>query len=203
MPENHCTGNIFIAKRTKSLHGNGVAELEGIQMERPMGTVLYREEQYFAPWVRWGFPIAIGGCAFAVLAEAWLSKKIFSTEVLVTVVGLGVVAYALAHGFRLETEVRANNVRVRLRPFPWVPIRRENVVAIRAVQYRPVLDYGGWGIRIGYKRRAYNARGNLGVRIDYADGSHILIGSQSPQRLAEAIAQTFGMTPILEVPQQP
>jgi len=114
-------------------------------------------------------------------------------------VGLTVVAFALAFGFRLETEVCESGVRVRLRPFPWISIRRENVVAVRAVRYRPILNYGGWGIRLGYKRRAYNARGNLGVRIDYADGSHILIGSRSPRRLAEAIAQVFGLVPIIKV----
>ena len=54
--------------------------------------------------------------------------------------------------------------------------------------YRPVLDYGGWGIRRGRDgERVLNARGDRGVRLHHFDGSKILIGSQRAEELALAV----------------
>jgi hypothetical protein len=56
------------------------------------------------------------------------------------------------------------------------------------VQYRPIADHGGWGIRSGRDgERALTARGNRGVRLVLADGTRLLIGSQRPEELAETI----------------
>jgi len=67
-----------------------------------------------------------------------------------------------------------------------VPIT--GIVRYRVVQYRPILDYGGWGIRAGRDgERVLNARGDRGVRLELADGSSLLIGSQRPEELAETL----------------
>ncbi len=52
----------------------------------------------------------------------------------------------------------------------------------------PIADYGFWGIRSGRDdTRALIARGNRGVRLELADGSFLLIGSQRSEALARAI----------------
>ena len=54
--------------------------------------------------------------------------------------------------------------------------------------FRPIADYGFWGVRSGRDgTRALIARGNRGVRLELADGSFLLIGSQRPEALARAI----------------
>ena len=90
----------------------------------------------------------------------------------------------------MTTEVTPTEVRVW---FGWVPIYRR-VVLITSIQryhvveYRPIIDYGGWGIRTGRDgERVLNARGNRGVRLELADGSKLLIGSQRSEELAETI----------------
>jgi hypothetical protein len=55
------------------------------------------------------------------------------------------------------------------------------------VTYQPVEDYGGC-IRLTKRGRAYIASGDRGVRLFFAKGGGILIGSQQPERLAQAIA---------------
>lgn len=55
------------------------------------------------------------------------------------------------------------------------------------VSYRPVEDYGGYGIRLTKRGRAYIASGDRGVRITFAKGGKILIGSQRPEELERAI----------------
>ncbi len=54
--------------------------------------------------------------------------------------------------------------------------------------YRPIADYGFWGIRAGRDgERALIARGNRGVRLELTDGTRLLIGSQRPEALAAAL----------------
>lgn len=90
---------------------------------------------------------------------------------------------------RLTTEVREEGLFIRYRPFhrreKQIPL--ENMVKVEAVTYRPILEYGGWGIRSGWSGKAYNARGNRGARIEYAAGQRLLIGSQRAEELAGAI----------------
>jgi hypothetical protein len=91
---------------------------------------------------------------------------------------------------RMTTEVTPTDLRVW---FGWVPTYRRfvdlgAVRRIEVVTYRPLADYGGWGIRMGRDgERVFNARGNRGVRLELADGTRLLIGSQRPEALALAI----------------
>lgn len=89
----------------------------------------------------------------------------------------------------LETRVGRDGLYVRFYPFHLrqrkIPL--EKVASFRAVTYRPIWDYGGWGLRCGRGGRAYNASGRRGVRLEFYDGKHLLIGSQRPEELAAAI----------------
>jgi hypothetical protein len=91
---------------------------------------------------------------------------------------------------QMTTEVTATELRVW---FGWIPIYRRaiaitNIPRSGVVRYRPILDYGGWGIRIGRDgERVLNARGDRGVRLELADGTKLLIGSQRPEELAETL----------------
>ena len=67
-------------------------------------------------------------------------------------------------------------------------IRLADITAAEAVMYSPIAEYGGWGIRGWGKNTALNARGNRGVRLTLRDGRRVLIGSQRPDELAEALA---------------
>ncbi len=90
--------------------------------------------------------------------------------------------------FRMKTEVDAIEVKVT---FGWIPTYRRriplgDIIKAEPVQYNPILDYGGWGIR-GIPVAALNTRGNRGVRLTLREGRTLLIGSQVPDKLAKAI----------------
>ncbi|MHC4338483.1 MAG: hypothetical protein ACYSTG_11155 [Planctomycetota bacterium] len=56
--------------------------------------------------------------------------------------------------------------------------------------YKPIREYGGWGIRYSFRKgigRAYNMSGNKGVQLVFKNGKKLLIGSQKPDELAQAI----------------
>lgn len=81
-------------------------------------------------------------------------------------------AVVVSYGFLYRTSIPTRDIRLA-----------------EAVQYRPVRDYGGWGIRGSRGRRALNTRGDRGVLLTRADGSTLLIGSQKPRELLAALAQ--------------
>lgn len=90
---------------------------------------------------------------------------------------------------RVIVTVGGHDVTIR-----WFPLwtRRVPLIEIEqceAREYRPILQYGGWGIRYGGPHRgwAYTLSGNRGVFLRTASGSNVLIGSENPQRLAAAI----------------
>ena len=109
----------------------------------------------------------------------------------------GVVALAAL----LEYVVGGLTVRVResslLIHLGSVPVFRttipfQEIRATESVVYRPLLEFGGWGMRGRRGRRAWTARGDQAVRIELADGREVLIGSDHPQRLEERIRTAGG-----------
>jgi hypothetical protein len=105
------------------------------------------------------------------------------------VAGLGMaLAVAAMIGLRLETTVDTDEIRVRLVPFPTRVIPLAEVETAEPRTYRPVWEYGGWGLKYGVSSgRAYNARGNRGVQLVLTGGRRVLIGSQRADELADAI----------------
>lgn len=148
-----------------------------------MDRIEFREVQRFRqPWL-WTILVlsALGGAAAAVVAV----REPGPTAALIAASALPVVLFCV---MKLDVEVRPDVLRVRYVPLRTRRIRYADIRECHAVTYRPILDYGGWGIRWGGPRAwAYNVSGNRGVLLDLADGSTLLIGSQRPEELAASI----------------
>jgi len=74
------------------------------------------------------------------------------------------------------------------------PIMRPKTIYLKDIEhdearhYKPIAEYGGWGIRISLKYgKAYNVSGDMGVQLVLKDGKNILIGSQRAEEFAQAI----------------
>jgi hypothetical protein len=144
---------------------------------------LFREEQWFSPWLFWPQAMGIPLFGFALF--------LFTGEPLALLVALvvGSLFIALFLLMRLITEVHEDGVYVRLFPMPFRRIAVADIASASPRTYRPIREYGGWGIRITWRHgRAYNARGNQGVQLVLKGGRRVLIGSQQPEDLAAAIA---------------
>jgi hypothetical protein len=152
--------------------------------------VVYREEQYF-DWRIYAV-IALGD----VLTGLALARgRAWSVDFgLGLTIGLGLLMIVIVFLLHMTTEVTPTHVRVW---FGWIPTYRrivpiDSVRSVEVVTYRPIRDYGFWGIRSGSDgERALIARGNRGVRLELVDGSKLLIGSQTPELLAAAIDRSL------------
>lgn len=110
---------------------------------------------------------------------------------LAIVVGIGLPLLFLLN--RLRFEVWDDRVVIRYRPITTRTIAFADVTAVEAVDYRPMREYGGWGVK-GWSRRkvAYNVSGHRGARLTLTDGRTVLLGSQRADELAAAIAGRLG-----------
>ena len=106
-----------------------------------------------------------------------------------SVLSAPVLVLGLLFAMQLRVVVRPGEVGVHLRPFPRKVIALDEIVDHAPRTYRPVLEYGGWGLRTGRHGWAYNVHGNRGVQLQLQNGQRILIGSQRPEELARAIAE--------------
>lgn len=89
----------------------------------------------------------------------------------------------------LITTVDRDGLTIRFWPFPGRRIPWKEVVAARAITYRPLREFGGWGLRFGTGRRAYTVSGNRGVELTLTDGRRIVIDSRDPAGLQAALEQ--------------
>jgi hypothetical protein len=109
-------------------------------------------------------------------------------------VGIGLPL--LVRSVNLTTEIRADRVVIRYFPFWRRIILLKDIAASTPCKFRPMLHYGGWGIRYGIGRgMCYTLYGNTGVRINLTSGRQLLIGSQRPEELAAAIGRAKGKCP--------
>lgn len=160
----------------------------------PAPVAVYREEQLFGWWwyALMAAMVVIACFFFTIRHEADQARSEPAT--LAIVVGLTLPAIFTLGVLRMTTEVTATRIEVW---FGWVPTYRRifDAGAIRRVEvvtYRPWADCGGWGIRTGVDgERVLNARGDRGVRLHMVDGSRLLLGSQTPEALAEAIGRAM------------
>ena len=102
--------------------------------------------------------------------------------------GIGLPAFFLL--LRLEVIVGSGRLSYRMYPvhlqFREVSCREMRLA--EAVFYRPLRDYGGWGVRRGREGPAYMVSGNRGVRISLADGTSLLIGSGRADEFAGVLS---------------
>ncbi|MCB9139550.1 MAG: hypothetical protein H6642_14505 [Caldilineaceae bacterium] len=89
---------------------------------------------------------------------------------------------------RLEVIVDPAAVRINFRPILTRVIPLSDIVAAEPRTYDPLREYGGWGIRgVMGKKKAYTTTGREGVELTLRSGERLMIGSQHPGILAEAI----------------
>ena len=155
--------------------------------------VLFSETQRFRTW--WVLILLIGCNTFFLIeiVENFATKKESKEEIVYLCVEiLSVVVFNfLFFIVRLETQITKEGIYVRFFPFhlkfkfyDW-----KNISKFYIRQYQPIIEYGGWGIRIGLfgKGRAFNVRGNKGLQLEFKDNNKLLIGSNNSEELERVL----------------
>ncbi|MCJ7521332.1 MAG: DUF6141 family protein [Dehalococcoidia bacterium] len=157
--------------------------------------VLFREVQRFRQLWLWIILLSITAVCIYAAVEQLIRGKPFGNNpatdiyLIVIVIIFGLVFPLFFYYINLTTEVRNDGLYYRFFPLhcSFQRITLGDLKAYEVRTYKPLREYGGWGIRRGAKGKAYNVKGNRGVQLKRTNGELILIGSQRPEELARAL----------------
>ena len=89
----------------------------------------------------------------------------------------------LFYTMKLVTEVDEISIRITFTPFTEFIIPFNTIKNYEIRKYRPIWEYGGWGIRFNRDGKAYTVKGTIGLQIELINGEKILIGTENPDKL--------------------
>ncbi len=157
-------------------------------MNATSSIVFSETQRLLRPWMKVLIVVLSLNLVLILGYDFWGGGPLTIGTVLGIVVPAGVLA--LLWSAKLDCQVREDDLYVRYSPFHWSHkrIQLKDVLNVESKTYSPIKDYGGWGIRCGRDGcKVYNVRGNRGVMLKFVDGKSLLIGSQQPVRLLDAI----------------
>lgn len=125
-----------------------------------------------------------------ILSQPWGSRPLPDTALsiigplfILFGIGLGCLFYSM----KMVTEVRSDGLYVRFFPLTHQKIAFGDITRCEVRTYNPIREFGGWGIRYRRGGKAYNVSGNRGVQLELLNGKRLLVGSQRPEELVQAI----------------
>jgi len=152
--------------------------------------MLYKEVQRFTQWWLWLILLSIAtiplvGIYQQIILDQPFGDHPMSDGGLVTFAILTLLLLLFFAFIRLTTTITAKEIQINFSPFVNKSIKWE------AIEKVEVLDYGfvgGWGIRLFTSYgTVYNIRGRMGLAITLKNGKKILVGTQQPQALSNAV----------------
>ena len=164
--------------------------------------ILFAEKQRFTQLWVWVILIGINALlVFGIIQQILLGKpfgdKPMPDAGLIIVAILSLLFTLGFLNMKLETTIKTDGIHVRFFPFQqtfkfysW-----DKIDQIYVRKYRPLAEYGGWGIRdVSSKNKALNVSGNTGIQIITKDGARILIGTKKGDEVMEVLKQVGHLT---------
>tara|TARA_B100000287_G_scaffold425734_1_gene472515 strand:+ start:710 stop:1159 length:450 start_codon:yes stop_codon:yes gene_type:complete len=140
---------------------------------------LFEENQKFTQWWLW----------LILLYFPFSALFIYNTPLNYTYVLIGFAIPLIFYLFQLRIKVDKNGLHYQFFPlhFKSHTINIDEIEKIEALEYKPISEYGGWGIKYGFQGKCYNVSGNKGVKVFLKNGTNILFGSQRHVELEKAL----------------
>ncbi|MBI3520097.1 MAG: hypothetical protein HY062_12185 [Bacteroidetes bacterium] len=113
-----------------------------------------------------------------------------------------VIGVALSIGFfiwfsliKLKTSITHEGVFVNFSGIPFCKKKFawEHIQSISVINYSPLSDYGGWGVRYSLTGNGwcYNVAGDYGIKLFTVNGKAFLIGTQQKEEAGKIITHYF------------
>lgn len=172
----------------------------------------FKEEQSLSSspqmWIMYlTFLVSVGITGYGLyqqllLEKPWGNHPTSNTHMEIVFAAILIFMGALVffmHRLKLLTQIDETSISIRFAPLQRKPrvITKEEISRYEIRKYRPIIEYGGWGLRtrrdsiISYRRRhfgiAYNVKGNMGLQLYLTNGKKILIGTQNPTGIERAM----------------
>ena len=106
-----------------------------------------------------------------------------------------ILLYGLFGSLRTRVSVKAVEISWGMSGIIRKTVPFSEIEGMEPVTYRPLMEFGGWGIRFaGGGKRAWTVSGNQALILHLKDGTRLYLGSRHPARLEERIRSAMSMT---------
>jgi hypothetical protein len=126
--------------------------------------------------------------------KQFVFKEPFGTNPASNVVLLVVSVFVMlitvfVSSMKLETLIKNDGIYVRMFPthvnykkYEW-----KDIYTVSVREYKPIGEYGGWGIKGSGDDRALNMSGNKGIQLVLNNGKKLLIGTQKEEEVNQLL----------------
>ncbi len=141
--------------------------------------------------------VSLGPVYYGVISQLsagvpWGDKPMSDTELIIvallTTIVIAGVAF-LMFFTRLETIIKEDGIHIKFFPF-----FKKKIISTKSInrfevrKYKPIMEYGGWGIRHSLRKgKAYNMSGNIGLQLYLSEDKKLLIGTKRPEAIKRAM----------------
>lgn len=183
-------GTVAVVGRSSLPEGSGTQRTVNAP-DIPHGVTFEERQRMRQPWLLSLVAVIVVG-SWAVLVDSLLDddsgSPLWGAALVVLLFGMWLPWVMWSLELRTVVDPAGLDVRFHIgiggHHFPM-----SDMASVRAVTYRPIRDFGGWGVRWGWHRsRAYNVSGDRGVEVIDTDGRRWVIGSQRADELEAALA---------------
>lgn len=152
---------------------------------------VFTETQRFNQWWLLLLLALVAGIVLkAVYEETNGFKEAENPLFILFIIFAGLIPIGLLLGLQLQTRIDEKGISVKFHPlgftqkyFSWKDIKD---CYIR--EYHPIMEYGGWGLRVLGNKKAYNVSGNIGIQIVTVNNKKFLIGTRQPKAVKAVLA---------------
>lgn len=146
---------------------------------------MYSEDQMLPSPILVLVVLVAGAVFIAPLIFSWHANRLYPGMFWVVVAPLAIAL--LVTSLRLKTSLDDAQVTVRIWPFSAARLKYVDIRKVEEVEYSPIADFGGWGIRYGLGGKIYSMRGSHAVKLSLSSGAIVYLGTQEPRKLSAEI----------------
>lgn len=161
-----------------------------------MNTLVFSESQRMKMWWVYAVCVAIAVVAAWAFIQQIILQNPFGTKpapdaVLYIMLLLSFLLLLLIMTVRLKLRINEKGVHVHYFPFLKRFYQWSQIVSFEVVEYDPLKDFGGWGIRHNWKQKskAFTVSGHHGLSLLMNDGRKVIIGTYKPEKLKVFLKQ--------------
>jgi hypothetical protein len=136
-------------------------------------------------------PIAVNLAFFVLPNNNFndLSSYFILLDELIYFVVMGTFSFTLLFIFKLETIINNEGIFYRLYPInvTFLRIDIHEINNFKIVEYNPIGDFGGWGIRFGKNKKAYTTSGKKGIEFQLNNKKDVLLGTKKTDEFEKAM----------------
>ena len=152
----------------------------------------FKEEQKFNQFYVYTIIAVVMSISGYAIFELVASHEQADSEQIVAVSVSFLVAISVAVLFyflKLQTRIDEVEIKVRFYPFINKKYKWSEVETAEVVEYRPLWEFGGWGIRYRVGKVAYSVRGKVALKLVLNTGRVVMIGTGKRAELEATITK--------------